>query len=507
MEWEQTLENTLARLTEAARQIRIRPHVQDLGRVQRVGDGVALVTGLDGAMIDEVVVFANGVQGQVFDLDRDVVGCVLYGPDTGIHANSPVFRTGRTPTLPVGDSLLGRIVDAAGQPRDDRGPLPSTEERPIEQDAPGPLQRQPIREPLFTGVTVVDAAIPIGLGQRELILGDRGTGKTSLALDAIVNQQDSGVVCIYVSIGKKRASVVEVIEELRRADALRYTTVVVADASEPASLRYLAPYAGCTLAEWFAYQGRHALIVYDDLTRHAEAYRDLSLILRRPPGREAYPGDIFSIHARLLERAFKLSAPLGGGSVTALPIVETQRGNLAGFIPTNVISMTDGQLYMDAALFAQGQLPAVDVGKSVSRVGRDAQPATMRDAAANLRLDIAQYEEVKGFVRFGAILDEATSRQIARGERLMRLLAQAERQVVPLVVHVAELWALKVGILDDLEPAQVPPFVRQLSALTRNFAHLESRVRSAPAIDDELARDFRRWVAEAKRTLPTPQGK
>jgi F-type H+-transporting ATPase subunit alpha len=360
------------------------------------------------------------------------------------------------------------------------------------------LQRQPIHEPLFTGVKAVDAAIPIGRGQRELILGDRETGKTSLALDAIINQRDSGVVCIYVSIGRKRASVVEVVEELRRYDALTHTSVVVADASEAAALRYLAPYAGCTLAEWFAYRGRHALIVYDDLTRHAEAYRNLSLILRRPPGREAYPGDIFSIHARLMERAFKLSQSLGGGSVTALPIVETQRGNIAGFIPTNLISMTDGQLYLDTALFAQGQLPAIDIGKSVSRVGGDAQPGAMRDAAAELRLAIAQYEEVKGFARFGAILDEATKRQIARGERLVRILTQPERHVIPLPVQVVELWALKTGLLDDVEPSALPTFEQGVLATRSEFGHLEPQMRSAHAIDAATAHSLRQWVARAK---------
>jgi F-type H+-transporting ATPase subunit alpha len=403
--------------------------------------------------------------------------------------------------MPVGQAILGRVVDALGQPRDGLGPLDLTEERPVDQEAPGPLQRQPVGEALFTGVKAVDTAIPIGLGQRELILGDRETGKTSLALDAMLNQRDSGIVCIYISIGRKRASVVEIIEELRRYDALKHTAIVVADASESAALRYLAAYAGCTLAEWFAYQGRNALVVYDDLTRHAEAYRNLSLILRRPPGREAYPGDIFSIHARLMERAFKLSHALGGGSVTALPIVETQRGNIAGFIPTNLISMTDGQIYLDPALFAQGQLPAVDLGKSVSRVGRDAQPGAMRDASANLRLEIAQYEKVKGFARFGAILDETTKKQIERGERLIHALGQTERHVLPLAVQVAEFWALKNGHLDDVEAANLPAFERAVLELAQAFAHLEPRLTLAPAIDEDVARALRQWVEQAKARL------
>jgi F-type H+-transporting ATPase subunit alpha len=501
MEWEEALEAMLSGLETQARQVRLRARVEDLGQVRQVGDGVALVEGLREAMIDEIVVFHNGVRGQVFDLDREVVGCVLYGPEDGIQSGSPVFRTGQPPTMPVGQAILGRVVDALGQPRDGLGPLDLTEERPVDQEAPGPLQRQPIGEALFTGVKAVDAAIPIGLGQRELILGDRETGKTSLALDAMLNQRDSGIVCIYISIGRKRASVVEIIEELRRYDALKHTAIVVADASEPAALQYLAAYAGCTLAEWFAYQGGSALVVYDDLTRHAEAYRDLSLILRRPPGREAYPGDIFSIHARLMERAFKLSHALGGGSVTALPIVETQRGNIAGFIPTNLISMTDGQIYLDPALFAQGQLPAVDIGKSVSRVGRDAQPGAMRDASANLRLEIAQYEEVKGFARFGAILDETTKKQIERGERLLRALGQTERHVLPLAVQVAEFWALKSGHLDDVEAVNLPAFERALRQLAQAFAHLEPRLRLAPAIDEDVARDLRQWVEQAKARL------
>jgi F-type H+-transporting ATPase subunit alpha len=400
--------------------------------------------------------------------------------------------------MPVGDALLGRVVGALGRPRDGLGPLAATDERPVEGPAPGPLDRQPVRQPLFSGILAVDAAIPIGLGQRELILGDRETGKTSIALDTIINQRDSGVACVYVSIGQKRASVVEVVEELRRHGALAHTAVVAADASEPASLRFLAPYAGGALAEWFAHRGRHALVVYDDLSRHAEAYRDLSLTLRRPPGREAYPGDIFSIHARLMERVFKLADELGGGSVTALPIIETQRGDLSGFISTNLISMTDGQLYLDAALVAQDQLPAIDIGKSVSRVGRGAQPAVMRDVAANLRLEVAQYEEVKAFARFGAILDDTTKSQIARGQRLVSLLRQPERQVASPLVQVAELWALKSGRLDDVDPDALAAFQRRLRELAPGFAHLTSVAQGAALIDDDLARDLDRWVTRAK---------
>jgi F-type H+-transporting ATPase subunit alpha len=500
-EWTEAVHGSLARLEARGRAASFQPRITDLGRVRQVGDGVAFVEGLEGAAVDEVVTFPTGVHGQVFDLDRDVVACVLFGSEENIRADDPVFRTGRTPTMPVGDGLLGRVVDALGRPCDDLGPIRAHERRPVDQASPGPLERQPIREPLFTGIKAVDAAVPIGLGQRELILGDRETGKTSVALDTLINQRDRGIVGVYVSIGRKRASVVEVVAELRRHGALDHTAIVVADASEPAAVRYLAPYAGCTLAEWFAYRGQHAVIVYDDLTRHAEAYRGLSLVLRRPPGREAFPGDIFSVHARLVERAFKLSDGLGGGSVTALPIIETQRGDIAGFIPTNLISMTDGQLFMDSALFAQGQLPAIDIGKSVSRVGRDAQPGAMRDAAANLRLEIGQYEEVKGFARFGAILDEATRKQIAHGERLVRVLMQNERDVTTLAVQVAELWALKTGLLDDVEPAAIASFEASLRQVAPHFTALETVVRSARAVDSELARELRRWIEQAKARM------
>jgi F-type H+-transporting ATPase subunit alpha len=488
----------LAQLEAQAARLAVEPRVADLGRVISVADGVAFVEGLDGAMLDEVVTFAGGATGQVFDLDRDVVACVLYESDDAIRAGSVVTRTGRAPTMPVGEALLGRVVGALGHPRDGLGPLGTTEARLVEQEAPGALDRDPVRQSLFTGILAVDAAIPIGCGQRELILGDRETGKTSIALDTIISQRDSGVVCVYVSIGRKRASVVEVVDDLRRHGALAHTAVVAADASEPASRRFLAAYAGCTLAEWFAYRGGHALVVYDDLTRHAEAYRDLSLTLRRPPGREAYPGDIFSVHARLMERAFKLSDEQGGGSVTALPIIETQRGDMAGFIATNLISMTDGQLYLDGGLFAQGQLPAIDIGKSVSRVGRGAQPALMRAVAANLRLDLAQYEEVKAFARFGAILDDATKRQIGHGQRLAALLMQAERHVAPLLVQVAELWALRSGRLDDLEPRAIADFDRRVRALAPSFAHLLPAMQKETTVSGELAGQLDRWIEQAR---------
>ncbi len=487
----------LDHLVEQAERARPIPAIEEVGRVRRLESGVVLIEGLTEAFVDELVEFQNGTFAQVFDLDRTLARCVLLGPEQGIGAGSIAVRTGHALAIPVGPEVLGRVLDALGDPRDDAGPLHVDEERMIEQSAPGPLDRQPVSTPLFTGMKAIDATVPIGRGQRQLILGDRETGKTSLALDAIINQRESGVICVYVSIGAKRSSLAQVIDELRQVDALAYTTIVTADAEEPASLRYLAPYAGCAIAEWFAAAGRDALIVYDDLTRHAESYRELSLLLRRPPSREAYPGDIFSIHARLLERSFQLSDALGGGSVTALPIAETQRGNIASFIPTNLISMTDGQIYLSAELFTGGQLPAIDIGLSVSRVGRDAQLATMQDAGANLRLELAQYDDVKGFARFGAILDEDTKRQIGRGERLLQVLSQRERSPAPPALQVVLLWALRQGWLDGMATTEIPDFEKRLKDLLPRYVHLEQEVAAAPGITSELSLALLKWVTDA----------
>jgi len=496
------IEELLARLETQAEKLEIAPSVQDIGRVLSVGDGVAQVGGLPEAANNEVVIFENGTQGQVFDLARDTAGCVLYGTEAGISASSPVARTGKLASVPVGEEVLSRVIDPLGRPLDGKAPLATTQWRDVEEEAPGVLDRQPVREPLLSGIKVIDAAVPIGLGQRELILGDRETGKTSIALDAIINQKESGVVCVYVSIGAKRASVRQIIDELTNRGSFSHTVVVVADAAEPAALRYLAPYAGCSIAEWFAYRGRHSLIVYDDLTRHAEAYRDISLLLRRPPTREAYPGDIFFAHARLMERAFKLSDGRGGGSVTALPIIQTQRGNFSGFIPTNLISMTDGQIFLSTGLFAAGQLPAVDVGLSVSRVGGSAQPGTLRHAAANVRLELSQYEEVKSFTRFGTLLDESTQRQLARGERLTMVLRQRERSPLSLALTVAEMWALKTGLLDDLPPARFAALEPALQSLAVSFPQLDTLVQAGSGVTPELADQITRWVQAARLSLP-----
>ena len=497
VEWDRDLERALADLKTRTAEITYSEQLLDIGTVQRVGDGVAVVEGLSQATLDETVLFANGVHGQVLDLDRDAVGCIIFGPDEGIAAGSRVVRTGQVITMPVGLGLLGRAVDALGQPRDGGPSVQSTERWAIEREAPGVLDREPVREPLLTGIKAIDGAIPIGRGQRELVLGDRSTGKTSLALDAIVNQRETGVICIYVSIGRKRARVKEIIDELRQCGASEHTVVVIADAADAVALRYIAPYAAASLAEWFAHQGRHVLIVYDDLTRHAEAYRDISLVLRRPPSREAYPGDIFYLHARLMERSYKLKTALGGGSVTALPILETQRGNIAAFIPTNLISMTDGQLFLDTELVMEGQLPAVDIGRSVSRVGGSAQPGAMREAAANLRLDLAQYDDVKGFARFGAILDPATQAQIERGKRLARVLVQPERRPMPLALQVAELWALKSGMLDQVDVDKIGAFEQALGDTASSFNQLREQLVSALTLSAQAKDELGRWIATA----------
>jgi F-type H+/Na+-transporting ATPase subunit alpha len=501
MSWQPRLDAVLDDLGQQARSVDYAPHIEDIGRVRSVGDGIARVQGLAEASLDEVVVFANGVEGQVLDLGRDEIGCMLHGSDEGVDAGSWVTRTGRFVGIPVGQQLRGRVISALGRPQDGRGPLQVAESLPLEREPPGVLQREPVHESLQTGIKAIDAAIPIGLGQRELILGDRETGKTSLALDTILNQRGRDVVCVYTSIGSKRAAIRELTQELDRAGALEWTIVVVADASEPAALRYLAPYAAASIAEWFAYRGSHALVIYDDLTRHAEAYRNLSLLLRRPPSREAYPGDIFYLHARLMERAFRLRQELGGGSVTALPILETQRGNFAGFIPSNLISMTDGQIYLDTALAAQGQLPAVDIGRSVSRVGGEAQPASMRSVAANLRLQLAQYAEVKGFARFGALLDESTQRQLQHGQRLSMLLRQPERRPVPLLVQVAELWALGAGLLDTVPPNVLARFEELLMAATPQADDLAERLSTAPVMDADVVAALSNWVEPVARRL------
>ena len=428
--------------------------VSETGVVLSVGDGIARVYGLEQVMASELVEFPNGIMGLVLNLEEDNVGVAIFGEDKYIREGDIVKRTGRIIQVPVGEALIGRVVNPLGEPLDGKGPIETTEFRPIEEKAPGVVVRQPVKEPLQTGIKAIDSMIPIGRGQRELIIGDRQTGKTALAIDTIINQRDQGVYCIYVAIGQKQSTVAQVVDKLRQYGAMDYTTVVAATASEPAPLQYIAPYAGCSMGEYFRDNGKHALIIYDDLSKHAVAYRQMSLLLRRPPGREAYPGDIFYLHSRLLERAAKLSDELGGGSLTALPIIETQAGDISAYIPTNVISITDGQIYLETDLFYAGFRPAVNVGLSVSRVGGNAQIRAMRQVAGSLRLDLAQYRELAAFAKFGSELDKATQAQLARGERLMEILKQDQYQPLPVSKQILIIYAGVNGFLDEF-PVEV----------------------------------------------------
>ncbi|HOU14952.1 MAG TPA: F0F1 ATP synthase subunit alpha [Anaerolineae bacterium] len=451
-------------LTERATTVEARVRFQAVGTVQRIGSGVATLSGLPRSGTDELVTFPTGVQGLILNLERNHVDVILLGSDEGIQGGDQVLATDERLQVPVGRNLLGRIVNPLGQPLDERGPIESAYYTYLERDAPGIVEREPVNEPLLTGWKMVDALVPIGRGQRELIIGDRQTGKTSLAVDTILNQKHTGVACFYVAIGQKKSSTLAVIETLQKAGALSYTTVIVSSPDDPPALRYLAPYAGCTMAEGVMREGHDVLVVYDDLTRHADAYRELSLLLRRPPGREAYPGDIFYLHSRLLERACKLNAAAGGHSLTALPIVETQRGNMSAYIPTNLISITDGQIVLDSDLFNRGVKPAIDPGRSVSRVGGAAQAPAMRALASTLRLELAQFEEVARFARFGTDVDEATQRQIRRGERLQQLLTQSVHRPLALAAQIIMLAAAAEGYLDDVPAAEVPAFEQALLA-------------------------------------------
>jgi len=477
-------------------QYRYRLSAQSVGSVKQVGDGVAIVSGLHGVMADELILFPDGTYGLALDLDQDHVGCVLLGTDENIHAGDLVKGTGRVIDVPVGEPLLGRVVNALGQPIDALGPLEAPEKiarRPIDYPAPTFIQRSPVSEPLQIGIKAIDSVIPLGRGQRELIIGDRRIGKTAIAVDTVINQRDQSITCIYVCIGQKMSTVAQMVETFREHGALDYTTVVIASAEEPPSMAYLAPYAGCAMAEAFMYAGKHALIVYDDLTKHAIAYRQLSLLLQRPAGREAYPGDIFYLHSRLLERSARLSAAYGGGSMTALPIIETQAGNIAAYIPTNLISITDGQIYLTTQLFNQNIRPAIDVGLSVSRVGGAAQNHAMRAVSRHLALDIAQFLELQIFARFGTELDKATREQLARGERVRAILTQPQYEPIPVAHQVVVIYAAGQGYLDDVPIEQVRRFEtlllkflqQQCSGLLAEFSighwnpHLETDLRSA----------------------------
>jgi len=443
--------------------------VAEVGSVISLGDGIARVHGVDNAMAGEMLEFPHGVFGIALNLEEESVGAVLLGDFTEIKEGDTVKRTGRIISVPVGDEMLGRFVNALGQPIDGKGPINTKQFSPIERLAPGVVDRQPVKEPLQTGLKAIDAMVPIGRGQRELIIGDRQTGKTAVAIDAILNQKETGVICIYNAIGQKQSTIAQVVKTLEDADALRYSIVVAAGASDPAPLLYISPYSACAMGEYFRDTGRHALCIYDDLSKHAQAYREISLLLRRPPGREAYPGDVFYLHSRLLERAAKLKNDLGGGSLTALPVIETQAGDLSAYIPTNVISITDGQIFLESDLFNQGVRPAINVGNSVSRVGGSAQIKAMRQVAGTLRLDLAQYRELAAFAQFGSDLDKATQAQLTRGARLVEVLKQPQYAPLPVERQVALIYAGTNGYLDNVALGDVRSFEIEL------YKFIESR--------------------------------
>jgi F-type H+-transporting ATPase subunit alpha len=481
--------------------------LQEVGRVIEVGDGIARIYGLDRAMAGELLAFPGDVVGMVLNLEQDNVGAVLLGDDTLIKEGDVVKRTNRIAQVPVGEGLVGRVVNALGEPVDSKGPIQATEFRPIERYAPGVVDRRSVKEPLQTGLKAIDSMIPIGRGQRELIIGDRGTGKTAVAVDTIINQRGEDVFCFYVAVGQKRSTVAQVVKVLEDSGAMAFTTVVIASASEPAPLQYIAPYAGVTMGEFFRDSGRHALCIYDDLSKHAAAYRQLSLLLRRPPGREAYPGDVFYLHSRLLERAAKLNDQLGGGSLTALPIIETQLGDVAAYIPTNVISITDGQIYLEADLFYGGVRPAVNVGLSVSRVGGSAQIRATRQVAGKLRLDLAQYRELAAFAQFGSDLDRATQLQLARGQRMVELLKQGQYAPLPVEKQVAIIFAGTQGLLDDVPVDAVRPFEEFLYGwLDRRNAALLADIRDKKELTDPTRDALAKAVNDAKAEFMAAQG-
>jgi len=435
--------------------------VNETGVVVSVGDGIARVYGLDNVMAGELLELPHDVKGIALNLEEDNVGTVLFGEHTKIAEGDIVSRTRRIMSVPVGEAMVGRVVNALGEPIDERGPIETDEYTAIERIAPGVVDRQPVKEPLQTGLKAIDSMIPIGRGQRELIIGDRQTGKTAIAVDAIINQKNTDVICIYVAIGQKRSTVAQVVKTLTDYGVMHKTVVVSASASDPAAMQYVAPYSGCTIGEYFRDRGRHALVVYDDLSKHAAAYREISLLLRRPPGREAYPGDVFYLHSRLLERAAKMNAEKGGGSLTALPIIETQAGDISGYIPTNVISITDGQIFLESDLFHSGVRPAIHVGNSVSRVGGNAQIKAMKQVAGTLRLELAQYRELAAFAQFGSDLDKATQAQLARGEHLTEILKQNQYQPLDVIQQVVSIFAGTQGYTDHLKAGEEASFLKE----------------------------------------------
>lgn len=495
-------EEITAIIKQQIEQYQVDLNVDDVGTVIEVGDGIARIHGLEKAMAGELLEFPHNIYGMVLNLEEDNVGAVLLGGETDIKEGDSVRRTGRIMQVPVGEAMVGRVVNALGQPIDGKGTINTTEFRPVEYQAPGIADRQSVKEPMQTGLKAIDSMVPIGRGQRELIIGDRGTGKTAVAIDTILNQKGQGVTCIYVAIGQKASTVARVVRTLEEAGAMEYTIVVAATASDSAPLQYLAPYSGVTMGEYFMYKGQAVLCVYDDLSKHAVAYRAMSLLLRRPPGREAYPGDVFYLHSRLLERAAKLSDELGGGSITALPIIETLAGDVSAYIPTNVISITDGQIFLESELFYSGIRPAINVGLSVSRVGGSAQIKAMKQVAGRLRLDLAQYRELAAFAQFGSDLDKATKAQIDRGQRTTEILKQA--QYSPLVVEeqVMVIYTAVNGYLDDLAVEDVTKFEQDFLKFMRgNYAEIAKTIREKKALDSVTEETLKKAIREFKDTF------
>jgi F-type H+-transporting ATPase subunit alpha len=481
-------------------------NVAEVGSVMSLGDGIARIHGLEKVMSGEMIAFPHGVFGIAMNLEEDQVGAVLLGEYNEIREGDDVQRTGKIMSVPVGEELVGRVVDALGRPIDGKGAVNASQTSAIERIAPGVVDRMPVKQPLQTGIKAIDAMIPIGRGQRELIIGDRQTGKTAIAIDTIINQKGGDVKCIYVAIGQKRSTVAQVVKTLEDAGAMDYSIVVCASASDPTPMQYLAPYSGCAMGEFFRDSGRHALVIYDDLSKHAASYREISLLLRRPPGREAYPGDVFFLHSRLLERAAKLSDAAGGGSLTALPFIETQAGDVSAYIPTNVISITDGQIYLESDLFNSNIRPAINVGISVSRVGGSAQIKAMRSVAGTLRLDMAQYRSLQAFAQFGSDLDKASQAQLARGERMVQVLKQKQFSPLPVEKQIAIIFAGGQGFLDDLAVNQVKPFEEELyKFLDNSKPGVLEMIRTKKVLDDTVKGDLTAAIKEFKERFVSDQ--
>ena len=473
--------------------------MESVGTVLQVGDGIARIWGLEDVMMSELIEFPNEIMGMVLNLEEDSVGAAIFGDVTAIKEGDSVRRTGKVASVPVGDALIGRVVNPLGVPLDGKGPIVTDKFRMLEGRAPGVTERQPVKEPVQTGLKAIDSMIPIGRGQRELIIGDRGTGKTAIAIDTIINQKDTDLFCIYVAIGQKASTVAKVVKVLEDAGAMEYTTVVAANASDPAPMQFIAPYAGVTMGEEFLYNGKHVVCFYDDLSKHATAYRQMSLLLRRPPGREAYPGDVFYLHSRLLERASKLRDDLGGGSLTALPVIETQAGDVSAYIPTNVISITDGQIFLETDLFYSGIRPAINVGISVSRVGGNAQTKAMKKVGGSLRLDLAQYRELAAFAQFGSDLDAATQKQLTRGEKMVEILKQGQYAPVKLPQQIMIIWAGTGGYLDDVPTNRLADFEKGfMDFCAEKYPDIEVTISKEKVLTDALVEELKKAIGEFK---------